>query len=332
MNEDVMKQYSDTLGFFIQNSEKCLQYLKETKVAFDGLHRAQEYQCLFELKHLREDFNILLEHLEKLGVPKPDMNGEKLERLKSLLNSPEWPIAISPDYIVETVEGKQVRARQILDLIVTEPLNGLKFLDYGCGEGFVTTEAHNRACTALGYDIKNRWNDGVDNVTTEFAKVLSGAPYDVVLLYDVLDHCEKPVEELCRIRDLLSTRGKVYVRMHPWCGKHGGHLYEKINKSHAHVIFNEEEQLSLFGIAPFIQKVTSPVSTYRNWILTSGFSIIQESVIRDPDLDHFFTNMDNIHIQERIAAHWGGVDPRKDLTTNFVNYVLEQNQSHKQIL
>jgi 2-polyprenyl-3-methyl-5-hydroxy-6-metoxy-1,4-benzoquinol methylase len=332
---NLIEQYADTLGYFLQQSEKCTAHLRDVKISLDELRHTKEHEYMLELRRIREDFNILISHLEKCGLPNLDIYSEKLERVKSLVDDPGWPSAVNPDYLVETTEGKQVRAKQILDLIVTEFLEGLKFLDYGCGEGFTTTEAcadHRKATKVIGYDIEKQWGYDAAKMTTDLAIVEKDAPYDIALLYDVLDHCENPVLELVRVRDVLSPMGRVYLRMHPWCGKHGGHLYKTINKAYAHIMFDEDEQMRLFGIAgTFVQKLTNPISTYRDWFFQAGFDIIQESIIRDTELLPYFAKMDNIYVQERMSMYWKEQDPRKVLALNFVNYVLEPNHSHKHV-
>jgi 2-polyprenyl-3-methyl-5-hydroxy-6-metoxy-1,4-benzoquinol methylase len=333
INEESLNVYYNGLEHLIRQVEGFTHSLRAFKVGIDELRQSKEHKCLFELRQLREDFDILTKCLEQSGIKVPDMYSEKLYRVKPLLDSPEWPVAMNPDSIVETTAAKKLRANHILDLIVIEILEGLKFLDYGCGEGYIVAEAANRqVASVVGYDIERQWEDN-PCLTNDFQAVIDGAPYDVVLLYDVLDHCKNPVEDLIKIRDLLSPRGRIYLRMHPWCSKHGGHLYKTINKAYAHILFNEAEQLKLFGAtSPFVHKLTKPIITYREWFLHAGFNIVQESIIRDPELDPFFANMENVHVKERISTPWKGDNPDKALTLNFVNYILEPMPLHKQVI
>lgn len=332
-DSEMLASYSQALGGYINQSVKVTETLREVKQSLDELRNAKEHKYLYELRKTQEDLNILVKHLEKVGMPGIDMYEEKIARIKPLLDSPDWPAAVDPDYLIESEDGKKVRAQQILDFVVPEHLEGTKFLDYGCGEGHVVAEASQRGTAqSLGYDIEKQWGNE-SNLTTDFAIVKQNAPWDIVLLYDVLDHCKNPTIDLGKILEILSPTGKVYVRTHPWCGKHGGHLFKTINKAYVHVLFDEVEQMRLFGAStPFVLKFTNPRGVYHEWFDKAGFKVVQESPIKDKQLHPFFLNMDNIHIQERIANHWRGVDPSKDMTLNFVNYTLEPKPSHQQVL
>lgn len=333
LDPDSLLEYSKRLNSHIQQSENLTQSLREVKTAVDELRQAQESKYLFELRQMRDDFNILVKHLQKMGMAPIDIYAEKVERLRPLLDNPEWPEAVNKDMLIETEDGKKLRAMQILDLVVMEYLEGLRFLDYGCGEGYVSLEATQRkAAIAMGYDVEKQWAEDCDNLTTDFQIIAKNAPYDIVLMYDVLDHCKDPVEQLIKVRTLLSNRGRIYVRMHPWCSKHGGHLHKTINKAFAHILLDEIEQMRFFGAAGiFVQKLVNPVKVYRDWFAHAGFTIEEETIIRD-DLSPFFANMDNIYVNERISRFWKGEDPKKDLALNYVNYVIKPTQSHQQIL
>ena len=73
--------------------------------------------------------------------------------------------------------------------------HGGAVLDFGCGEGHVVVKASATAARSIGFDIVKTgvhdWEkSGKYLLTRNFDKVINSGPYDIILLYDVLDHCE----------------------------------------------------------------------------------------------------------------------------------------------
>lgn len=326
-----MDEYAQGLNNHIRRSEEFTSSMREVVNSLNEIRHSREHQYLYEVKQLREDFKMLLIHLERQGMSSIDVYGYRFEQLAALVHTEEWPQAIDPDYIVVNDDAKRVTATHILDLIVTEYLDGLKFLDFGCGGGFVAHQAASRkAAVSVGYDPKGDWRcNPADRflLTDNLEETRKHAPYDIILMYDVLDHCENPLEALHQAKELLSNRGRIYVRNHPWCSKHGGHLYEHVNKAYVHVIFDEVEQMRLFGrTGEFVQKLPHPIITYREWFHKSGLEILTENPIREESIPSLFSSMDNTHIQERLAKHWKGGDATDHLPISFVQYLLEPSQ------
>jgi 2-polyprenyl-3-methyl-5-hydroxy-6-metoxy-1,4-benzoquinol methylase len=82
--------------------------------------------------------------------------------------SNSWPLAVDPLLISDgSIEDQTMRAETIVDVILP-PLENKKFLDFGCGEGYVTKVAAKVAALAMGYDIKTKEDDFL---TTSFEKV-----------------------------------------------------------------------------------------------------------------------------------------------------------------
>jgi 2-polyprenyl-3-methyl-5-hydroxy-6-metoxy-1,4-benzoquinol methylase len=270
-------------------------------------------------------------------LPKIDVYERKLSYIKEKLNDKEWPQAIDISCVPHNEADETKRADNIIDLIVTEFLKDLKFLDYGCGKGYVAHAASKRgASLSVGYDLKVNWGNFQDTskllLNGDYQDVLKHAPYDVVLLYDVLDHYKgNPLEALHRIKDILSPRGRVYIRNHPWCSRHGTHLYEQINKAFLHLILDEVELARIGGYASeHTIKLTRPVDTYREWFHKAGFSIKNEIILTNP-VEPFFTSFDNAIIKEKVTKHWDGEDPTRYMSLQFVDYLLEPVESNQQI-
>lgn len=148
------------------------------------------------------------------------------ESLDVLIRSDAWPEAVSPSMIVDTPHDQQIRARSIIKNMLPD-LSGKTFLDFGCGSGVVATIAKEKARISHGYDIIKTWNDE-DHLKTE----LVPAPYDVILLYDVVDHAEDSVMDV--VRTLCHKDTIVLVRTHPFMSIHGAHQYYKYNKAYVH--------------------------------------------------------------------------------------------------
>src|SRR5207249_2471927 len=153
-------------------------------------------------------------------------------------------------------QDKEDRAEGILDLIIDVHLENLKFLDFGCGEGHVVNRCRTqKPRMAVGFDIKKierweKWNK-TSNVyfTDDWDEAKRLGPYNIILMYDVIDHMlmseQELIDRLKEVKESLAVNGRVYLRAHPWCSRHGTHLYYKLNKAFAHLVFTDEELKSL---------------------------------------------------------------------------------------
>jgi 2-polyprenyl-3-methyl-5-hydroxy-6-metoxy-1,4-benzoquinol methylase len=96
------------------------------------------------------------------------------------------------------------RSKGVIDIMISESLKEKNFLDFGCGTGHMAFEAAvQKAKVSVGYDIKydKTWDLHMDRAPEEGAggllliegqweAVVESGPYDVVLLFDVLDHVQ----------------------------------------------------------------------------------------------------------------------------------------------
>lgn len=240
--------------------------------------------------------------------------------LKDTLRSSVWPAAVPADTVCDpnSAQDKQERAEGILADMTS--VQDLAFLDYGCGEGHVTIEAAKTARLAVGYDPKGSWgtNDAKNlRFTREITKVKAWGPYDVILAWDVLDHCDKPVEELKNMNAFRKGNGPVYIRCHPWTSRHATHLYHDINKAYMHLIFSEKELLTLGYKGLKTAKITRPIETYREWFRQAGFTIKTERPSR-VQIDEFFVKEPLVF--QRLKQHWPNQIP--DISVEFVDYIL----------
>lgn len=245
------------------------------------------------------------------------------------INDDNWPVAIQDHLIVASDADdaeKQFRALQVVGVL------GLSFkdtttLDFGCGEGHVAKEIATQATKVVGFDIKSNdgWKSKSGNnliLTTDNSELEKNAPYDRVILYDVLDHLEgdNPLEVLNKLVPLMAPGAKMFCRCHPWTSRHGSHLYEKINKAYVHLALTPDELVQAGFVADYNLKLIKPMAAYNNWFDLAGLRVEERKVTQDP-VPEFF----NDAILERIIkVTWmGRIEPDqalKIMSNQFCDY------------
>lgn len=222
------------------------------------------------------------------------------EALRKALESNKWPEAVNPNLIChpDNEQDKIERGRGIVELMIEEDLKGLKVLDFGCGEGqccYAATDYN--PSKVVGYDIEkyDTWEKYTDDsllYTDDFDKVIENGPYDVVVLFDVIDHVKKetPVAILEKIKSVLSDDGKIYVRCHPFISRHGTHLYHELNKAYAHLVFTPNELKTILPNPKWQEDsigVIFPIKTYSSFFSDAGLEIINRRDVTEK-VDSFF--------------------------------------------
>lgn len=245
-----------------------------------------------------------------------------------LLASDDWPQAVDPDLICQ--EGSEIdqiiRAEGIIGFCLDENIEDKKFLDFGCGLGYVCQQALERNPKfVVGYDIEmHDWKKLESNLlfTNKWEDVEKNAPYDFILIYDVLDHSlVDPIEILQKINNISHEQTKVYVRNHPWCSRHGSHFYHKLNKAYLQLILTENELIKLGVEEYFTRKIIYPISTYTNWFEKSGFEIIFQNLIAE-NVENFF---EKEIIKQRIRSHYKNQDlPLFQMKICFLDFILKK--------
>ena len=200
-------------------------------------------------------------------------------------------------------------------------------MDFGCGEGHVVKHVAGLGATkSIGYDIKTsenfNWNqeDGNFLLTTDFEKIKANAPYDSIVLYDVLDHADDPVAILSSLRELMDDNSKVYVRCHPITSRHGTHQYRKLNKAFVQLVFTEDE-LKQIGLENDIkQKTYHPLADNTKWFQRAKFKIVSHDVVKSP-VEEFFKNT-KIVASRIIRPPYGKGFPDFQMQQVFNDYTL----------
>ena len=274
-------------------------------------------------------------NVQSQSVPELQINENDFETLKAALESDRWPEAVNKSLICdpESETDKVERGKGIIELMIDENLDegGLKILDFGCGEGHCAQVAGDyNVAKSVGYDIKkyDSWDrfERKENVliTNNYDEVLEHAPYDVIVLFDVIDHVEKesPVDMLKRVNDLLKSGGKIYMRCHPYVSRHATHLYHDLNKAYIHLVFNPDEIRRIIPESKYEESnigVTYPIRTYNDYVSQAGLKVVTRREIKD-NVEPFFKIP---KIAERIIANTKMEQfPDFQLSLQFLDYVL----------
>ena len=282
-----------------------------------------------EIKNLQDKIEEINKKLN-LFLPNQKNSASYYLTIEDLKN-PLWPEAVDPSMIcdVASEEDKFERANSVLDLYIEENIKNKKFLDFGCGEGHIVIAAdENKASYSLGYDIADNFSADLkekhpESFTTDWSVVENNGPYDIILMYDVFDHLEGESEEAVfnKIKEVLSPSGKLYIRMHPWTSRHGGHLYNECNKAFLHIALLENELTDFLGKKTEVKvnKHFFPLRKYRDTIAKAEFKIVTENVVSQ-ELESIIRDS---QILEKIRRDYRFIDkPTFQLGLNFVDYIL----------
>lgn len=331
-----IEEFAAGIDWYLKQLSSFTAELKEVKVALMDLKKSMERKEAYDISSMKAQIDHLTNELKKKDMSTFNEYEETLGGIRKAMNE-GWPLAVPQDRICLDEGQKDKRAKSVINLFVSEYLKDKKFLDFGCGDGRMALAARiNEADFVIGYDIKEDWKvgkvGGVD-LTTDWTRVKDNAPYDVILVHDVLDHIEiyDPIEVLRMLKDLMTIDGHIYVMNHPWSSRHGGHLYLKNNLAFLHLAMDEVELMRIGGLKPdYSLKVITPIETYRYWFNEAGLKVDSETPIVT-EVEEFFKVPNPV--SERIVANWEeGVDPFAHMEIDFVEYVLSSGISDHQIL
>lgn len=249
---------------------------------------------------------------------------ESSHPLIDLLLSDDWPDAVPPFLICsDSEEDKTERAEGILDYINFD-LTNKRICDFGCGEGHLAIAASEKASFSAGFDIRRsgqkEWEkDGKYLLTNDFERLKACGMFDYIVLYDVLDHSVNPLEVLENVTSISHKGTKVFVRCHSWMSRHGGHLYQKLNKAWAHLIFTSAE-IRLMGFEPeYIYKTYFPLATHEGWFKSLNIKVESHDIVKTV-VEPFFKRPEfNSRLPYRLFS---GKFPEWQMSQVFNDYYL----------
>lgn len=237
------------------------------------------------------------------------------QEIKRLLATTNWPEAINLESLCVSDDDKKERANGILDMLQIYGLDpqNKKCLDYGCGEGHLVQAMARTASLSVGYDLKDDWNKITKNT------------YDIVILYDVLDHAEQdtPTEILEKIKSVIHKDSLVFIHFHPWCSKHGAHLYRFVNKAYIQLFFNKEELKAMGCVLIPSEEIIYPIRTYKQWIKDAGFKTLENEIHQSP-VPELFLQKPLYFMLEKI---WGPKPTLEQMAIEFADVVIKLEQS-----
>ena len=261
---------------------------------------------------------------------KKTLENAESQRIFELLDSQDWPLATDPTQICDenSAEDKIERAQGIIEVCVNKNLKDLVVLDYGCGEGHVAYEVSQQgAAMSIGYDIESTTNSIVPFeerrdtllLTTDIGRVKVNT-YDVIIIYDVLDHSSSPIDVLKNCESMLRPDGEIYLRTHPFCSRHGGHTYKILNKAFAHLILNDQELKDREVAISVEQEILFPIKTYSQLFEEAGLVVKEKNIIKET-VEPFFRNKPLI--KNRLMKLFGTKEfPEFQMSVSFIDYVL----------
>lgn len=234
-------------------------------------------------QHKKQALHLAVARLEEL-VGKSQ---EALGTIRAILDNPAvvqlpvddaWPEASeSPE---ETTEDEKIfRAKTVVAMLrerTKKALVGQRVLDFGCGDGHIAVEMATEAKQVVAYDIHNPQLSENENVTFTINRQLisDNSPYDLIVLYDVLDHLEQddPQDIMDWLATLLADNGIIYACTHPWTSRDGAHLAN--NKAFYHLLMSKEE-LAEAGVTSPV-RIVRPHSQYEKMFSKAKLRILSK--------------------------------------------------------
>jgi len=128
---------------------------------------------------------------------------------------------------------------------------------------------------------------------------------------------------LIKAKSVLSDNGKIYLRCHPWCGRHGGHYYRQINKAFVHLVFTEQELNNMgYVLEERNNNVLFPIRDYQELFRKCGINKESEDIEKQTYEDFFDKNQ---IVANRIKTLFGINDfPKFQIEQCFHDYVLRK--------
>mgnify|MGYP001586941062 CR=1 FL=1 len=189
--------------------------------------------------------------------------------------NPNWTEAINENLISKTEEDEKEKTIGILSTFANNDIKNKKICDFNVKTSLKDLALSYGALTAINFN--------------SIKEIKDNSPYDHIFMYDFLDHVEDPVSYLIIARECLKKEGKIHIRFHPWCSRHGGHAFRKLNKAWIHLFLSEKVLFSLNNNKLCPQKVIHPINTYDSWIREAKLTKLNKEIIITKQTDSFLT-------------------------------------------
>jgi hypothetical protein len=110
------------------------------------------------------------------------------------------------------------------------------------------------------------------------------------------------------------------LRCHPWCSRHGGHLYNSLNKAFVHVVLSKDELIEMGHEVETVAKVIYPQGTYNDAIRLAGLKVNSQDIIRTSAEGFFNKGL----INDRIIGHFPNEKgfPKYQVEQDFLDYIV----------
>jgi len=174
----------------------------------------------------------------------------------------------SDSYVCHSPEsGNSKTAQLLMDCVAHHgPYPGKRFLDFGCGGGFLLRAALDNNWDAVGYDVGHRALASCSSrgltVTNNLAELPSHG-FDAVFLNHVFEHLADPKNVLAECRRLLNKDGKIFIVVPNLAGMRARLslplLSQRLNVDERHRAF----PIHLFYFTPRTLSLTLEKSSFR---------------------------------------------------------------------
>lgn len=312
MKED---QYNDLL--------KQLTTLQETS---KNIH--------MQTKELKESIQSIYTS-EQNPLPKELKKAEKETKTYNIPNYQDlaWPLALDPRLIPRNAASEIQRAFQIAEKI-NQNTSEARILDFGCGKGYLAKEYSKRSPYVIGYDIleAETWkNTETLHFTTDPQEITKSGPYNLIIIYDVLDHINAaydPARTLLGLKEMLTNNGMIYLETHPWTSRHGAHQYElepEFNKAYLHLLLTPEEAGSIDFDHTYTLPILRPMQVYHEWFKQAGLKVQSRTInSSEESLSYFSDELIDRIIQVTWNDEIDRSTAKKIMANESITYVLKR--------
>jgi hypothetical protein len=253
------------------------------------------------------------DHIKEISF---GLNYENRRFLNDFILSSNMPQAVDPTLIVKSDDDTRIRAKNIINYMIKEDISSRKFIDYGCGRGFCVGAASEKTAKAFGYDVTLSPNRSMITSSREYIKEC--APYDVMLVYDVIDHIRaKDLNyNIDFIKSIITKNSRIYVRVHPYTSRHGAHSYMTHNKAFLHLFIDSNVAAENKVMIDNALLVKDPKNYYDNLFRSHGFDVISKDLIMTP-VESIFRYL------IPFISDYGSVEQYMEaMSIDFIDYVL----------